>query len=261
MGHPDEIAAAVDHHAVRARFAQRHPVITYLFTPIPLLITLWIAYVAGLAGILSGFASYRDTTWAVQVARVLVHGVAYIPAVVLTLAIAWVAIRSHTRLVWWFSAAGLVALVSGMMMVSLTMPTTPGTGQLQVGLGFPPALSHWPQFLVPLALTAVFAMRAGAKGYQQPRHADRVLASPTGSRPYSDTLFWTRPIRSTCQCLHGYRRAARGLAENRVELLHGPHRARQAVPGLDADRYGSSRQRPLRPNATWHVKPQPPRDG
>ena len=41
------------------------------------------------------------------------------------------------------------------MLVSLRMPTTPGTGQLQIGLGFPPALAHWPQFLIPLALTAI----------------------------------------------------------------------------------------------------------
>jgi hypothetical protein len=131
-------------------------VITYLLVPIPLLIVLWIAYGAGLAGILSGFKSYKDAGWAVQLAGILIYGIAYVPALVLTLAIAWVAIHSRTRIIWWITAAVLVAMVSGMLMISLNMPTTPGTGRLQVGLGFPPALSHWPQMLVPLALTAIF---------------------------------------------------------------------------------------------------------
>jgi hypothetical protein len=54
------------------------------------------------------------------------------------------------------------------MMVSLSIPTTPGTGRLEVGLGFPPSLSHWPQFLIPLALTATFVVYAHRKGNRQP---------------------------------------------------------------------------------------------
>jgi hypothetical protein len=168
LGHPREIAAAADRHESHALFARRHPIITYLLTPIPVLIVLWIAYVAGLAGILSGFESYKDTAWAVQLAGILIHGVAYVPAVALTLVIAWVAIRSRTKVAWWLTAAGLVAIVSGMMMVSLSIPTTPGTGRLEVGLGFPPSLSHWPQFLIPLALTAIFVVYAHRKGNRQP---------------------------------------------------------------------------------------------
>ena len=173
MGTPKQIAAAADRHAPRVLFARRHPIITYLLTPIPLLIVLWIGYVAGLAGILSGFKSFKDTPWAVQLAGVLVHGLAYVPAVVLTAVIAWVAIRSRTRISWWLTAAGLVALVSGMLMVSLRMPTAPGTGSLQVGLGFPPALSNWPQFLIPLALTAIFMAYSRRGAHHQP------LSTPT----------------------------------------------------------------------------------
>ena len=163
LGQPQSSAAAAGQERTRVRFARRHPVITYLVTPIPLLLLLWIAYGAGLAGVLSGFESYRNTGWAVRLAGILIHGIAYVPAVVLTLAIAWVAIRSRTKLAWWVIAAVLVAVVSGMLMVSLNMPTTPGSGRLQVGLGFPPALSHWPQMLVPLALTAIFMAYALSK--------------------------------------------------------------------------------------------------
>lgn len=167
LGHPQEIAAAADRRRLPVRFAQRHPIITYLLTPIPLLILLWIAYLAGLVGILSGFESYKDTAWAVRLAGLLIHSVAYVPAVVLTLAIAHVAVRSRAKVGWWLAAAGLVAIVSGMLMVSLTVPTTPGTGRLEVGMGFPPALSHLPQLLIPLALTAVFVVYARRKGHLQ----------------------------------------------------------------------------------------------
>ncbi len=155
LGLPHDSEVAADLEGGRGRFARRHPAITYLLIPIPLLLLLWVVYGAGLVGILSGFASYKETRWAVQLAAVLIHGIAYVPPVVLTLMIARVAIRSGTRFVWWIAAAVLVAVVSGMLMVSLNMPTTPGSGRLQVGLGFPPALSHWPQMLVPLALTAL----------------------------------------------------------------------------------------------------------
>jgi hypothetical protein len=159
LGQPKEIAAAVDRQAIPVRFARRHPLIMYLLTPIPALLVLWLAYVLGLVGMVNVFESYKDTAWAVQLAVILIHGIAYVPSVALTLLIAWLAIRSQTKVAWWLTGATLVAIVSGMMMVSLSMPTTPGTGRLQIGLGFPPALSHWPQFLIPLALTAICLAR------------------------------------------------------------------------------------------------------
>ena len=163
LGKPAEIAAAAEQHVAHVFFARRHPVITYLLVPIPILAGLWFAYTLGLAGILSGFESFKDRAWAVSAASVLVHGVAYVPAILLTLALAWIAMRSETKITWWLAGSALVALVSGMMMVSLQMPTTPGTGTLQVGVGFPPALAQWPQVVVPLAITLGFAAHAIAK--------------------------------------------------------------------------------------------------
>ena len=54
------------------------------------------------------------------------------------------------------------------MAVTLTMPTTPGTGRLSIGLGFPPQLAHWPQAIIPLVLTGlVMAYDAWRRSRQQ----------------------------------------------------------------------------------------------
>jgi hypothetical protein len=168
MGEPAAIAAAADRPRVPVRFAQRHPLITFLVTPVPLLIVLWIAYGAGTIGVLSGFQAYRGDAWAIRLATLVVHGAAYVPAIVLTSAIAWLAVRSHAKTGWWLTAAGLVALVSSMVVVTLNITPTPGTGTLQFGLGFPPMLNHWPQLAIPLALTALFLLYARRRGYRDP---------------------------------------------------------------------------------------------
>lgn len=160
LGHPQTIAAAAECSRLPVRFARRHPLVTYLIVPVPLLLAFWVAYAAGLIGLANLFDGFRDAPWAVRLAEVLVHGIAYIPTLLLTFGIAWLAMRSQARFGWWCAATVLVALVSGMLMVTLTMPKTPGTGSLQLGLGVPLALAQWPQALLPLGVTAVFMLRA-----------------------------------------------------------------------------------------------------
>ena len=150
LGKPEEVAAAAAVHAPRDKFARRHPIVTFLLLPIPALVLLWTTYTLGLAGLLQLFREYKDADWAVSLIGILIHGLAYVPAVALILLIAWVAVRSRSRIAWWLAASVMVAVVSWLMMVSFSMPTTPGTGQLQVGMGFPPNIACWPQFAVPL---------------------------------------------------------------------------------------------------------------
>jgi hypothetical protein len=106
-----------------------------------------------LAGIFSLCGQYRGAPWAAQAAGILAHGVAYVPAIVLALLLSRVAMRSGTRTAWWLAGAAMIAATSAMVIVSLTMPTTPGTGALNVGLSFPPHWSQWPQAAIPLAVT------------------------------------------------------------------------------------------------------------
>ena len=137
LGQPKEIATAVESHAMPVRFARRHPLITYLLTPIPALIVLWVAYVAGLIGIANAFESYKDAAWAVQLAGILVHGIAYVPPVVLTLVIAWVADSQPDQARLVAHGAPAVAIVSGMMMVSLTHAHHTGHGPATDWPGIP----------------------------------------------------------------------------------------------------------------------------
>ena len=146
----EEIVATTSSHAAPFPFARRHPLVTFLLLPVPALLVSWTCYTLALIGILRLFNDYRSVDWAVTAAGVLIHGLAYVPALALILLIVWLAIRSRTRLVWWVVASALVAFLSSLMIIDFRMPTTPGTGALQVGFGFPPKLDCWPQFAVPL---------------------------------------------------------------------------------------------------------------
>ncbi len=172
LGKPLEVAQAAKEHSPRAKFAFRHPVVTFLVLPIPMLLILWIGYTLSLVGIVNVFKSYKDTNWAVTAATVLIHGLAYVPAIALTLIIAWVALRSQIKTRWGLAASALVAFVSGLLMVTFHVPTTPGTGVLSVGLGFPPDLSRWPQIIVPLAVALACAL------YISHKHRVASLTSP-----------------------------------------------------------------------------------
>lgn len=155
LGSPQDVAAVAKQQISHSFFAQRHPIITFLVFPLPLLAILLVGYTLGLIGLLSGFKSYSDVAWVASIAGVLINGLAYVPAILLTLVIAWIAIRSKTRLTWWLGAAMLIAVVSGLLGVTYRMPTTPGTGVLQVGFGFPPQLAQLPQTVIPLVITSL----------------------------------------------------------------------------------------------------------
>ena len=163
LGHPQEVARAAGKEAAKRPFSQRHPAVTFLVLPIPMLLLLWIGYGLALAGLLSAFESYRHEQWAVTLATMRIHGITYLPAAALTLWIGRIAIRNQTRKTWWILAAALVALVSATLIVGLKLPTTPGTGQLSVGCGFPPPLAQWPQACIPLVLTGIAMVMGGMR--------------------------------------------------------------------------------------------------
>ncbi len=147
----------------RTHFACRHPVWTFLLAPVPSWVVLVVGYVVMLVGVCHMLESLKEIPWALSLAGILFAGAAYVPAAVLTLAVGWLAMRSGARLGWWLTAALLLAVASSLQAVTFRMPTEPGTGSLNIGLGFPPQLAHWPQFVVPLAITAVMIAIASRK--------------------------------------------------------------------------------------------------
>ena len=150
MGTADEIVRSAKANLPESAFARRHPYVTYLVAPVPMLIVSWIAYMAALIGIVNLIKPATIEPWHGRVAGVLISGMAYIPTLVVVLAITWIAARSHSKLRWWLAGALPVALLSALLIVGFQMPTVPGTGRMSVGFALPPGLGQLPQFLIPM---------------------------------------------------------------------------------------------------------------
>jgi len=174
LGSPSQIASAARQVASSLAFSKRHPLVTFVVLPIPMLAVLWVGYAAAIVGILSLFKPDAASPWAGSVVGVLVHGLAYVPAVALTLALGWIAARRHCRISWWLGSVALIAAVAGLLSVAFHMPTTPGTGQFAVGLGIPPALANWPQIMAPIFVAAMITLYMRASQRQQQLDAEHV---------------------------------------------------------------------------------------
>ena len=158
LGSADDIVQSAKANLPTGVFARRHPIVTYLVAPLPLLIVLWVAYVAALIGIVSLVEPSAHVPWHARVAGVLISGLAYVPTLFVVLAITWVAIRSHSKIRWWLAGALPVAILSALLVVSFRMPTTPGTGNFSVGFSLPPQLAQLPQFVIPMLVATAFML-------------------------------------------------------------------------------------------------------
>ncbi len=146
----DDFAQSPKGDMPRAAFAQRHPILTYVVAPLPILVALWVAYLFALIALVSLWKPVSYETWHANVAGVLINGLAYVPSVLVMLAITWTVVRSASKLRWWLIGSLPVVLFSALLVVSFRMPTAPGNGNLSVGLSLPPGLAQVPQFIVPL---------------------------------------------------------------------------------------------------------------
>jgi len=176
LGSPEQIASAAANVARRLSFARKHPVATFIVLPVPALVLLWIAYAAAIVGMLGTFKSFASYAWSAPVASGLIHGMAYVPPVLLTLALGWIAMRRRCAIGWWLGSAALVALFAGLLMVSFRMPTTPGTGLFQVGFGFPPSLANWPQAAIPMILATLVTLYMVRKNHHDALRQDHQTA-------------------------------------------------------------------------------------
>jgi hypothetical protein len=156
LGTADDIVQSAKANLPTGAFARRHPIVTYLVAPLPLLIVLWIAYLAALIGMVSLFKPTVYEPWHARVAGVLISGLAYVPTLLVVLVITWIAIRSQSKVRWWLAGALPVAFLSALLVVSFRMPTAPGTGNLNVGLVLPPSIAQFPQFIVPMLIATAF---------------------------------------------------------------------------------------------------------
>lgn len=172
LGEPTHLAlfAAEQYHA--RSFWGRHPVVTFVLAPLPLLVLCWIATGLGVTGAgktvayicehwlgLSDSNTYPGDHLIAQAGMMV--AVSWLLIVVQPLVVAWllcrIAARNTLNWRWPVAACGILAFVAGCLAVSYRLAVQPHEGQFMVGLSF--ALSpQWmllvflPKFTVAMAI-------------------------------------------------------------------------------------------------------------
>jgi hypothetical protein len=180
LGEPAQLAifAAEQYHA--RSFWGRHPLVTYLLGPLPLLVACFFAY--GLAfwavtSVVSFIGTYllgwTEATFAnpanfIGLQAVLLAFLCWYVTVFPPLTAAWLLCRTYRRnaLDWRWPVAGctLLAIVCGMFQTSYNIATEPNTGQFMLGLDVGTS-SAWllrflPKFAIALAIGLLLIHRA-----------------------------------------------------------------------------------------------------
>ena len=180
LGTADELAEAAVANHQRARFAGRHPLVTFLLAPIPLFVVAWVGFMflgitaARCAPLVLGDA-YEVTGKPVgQWPAVLVWGAfamdcasRLVPQMLVGGLLCYLALRSGRGWRWGMLGCGLVALIAGLTFIQLDLPVEPGNGQLSVGLAMPPRdLWQLAQCAPPLAAGLFVVWRCSGKPAQ-----------------------------------------------------------------------------------------------
>jgi hypothetical protein len=175
LGTREELADRAAAEYRKATFSGRHPILMFLFAPIPALIICWALFLAltflapeGLSFVLGyGLGLIHKPAvewppaflWTVQHLHVLS---AYIPSMLVILLWCRLFRRSGQARCWGFASCLLIALIAGLYFTQMELPTTDTKGKLTLGLCLTssPSWQQLLQFLVPLALGSYFVMRA-----------------------------------------------------------------------------------------------------
>jgi hypothetical protein len=180
FGNPAQLAifAAEQYHA--RSFWGRHPWITYLLAPLPLLVTCWIAFglafwafTYGLAFVGSQIFGWSDETFA-NPADYIWHQAAAITfmrwyvTVLPPLTAAWLLCRTYRRnaLDWRWPIVGciLLAAVAGVFTTSYRIATEPNNGMFMIGFDVGTStdwlLRFLPKFALALGIGLLLIKRA-----------------------------------------------------------------------------------------------------
>ncbi len=162
IGRPERLADAAKHEHAK-NWMGRHPVMMFLFAPIPLTLAAWCAYLA-IGGLLffkilpslgPAFQLEGTTadTWAPSAVwlTLLFHmGLRFLPPAIVAAAVCRWALRSGRGWRWALAACGCVAIIASLFTSALNLPMQPGAGEFSVGFTAPPSLSQLSQCVVPL---------------------------------------------------------------------------------------------------------------
>ncbi|MBX7072018.1 MAG: hypothetical protein K1X71_02630 [Pirellulales bacterium] len=174
IGSCDELATAAAGEFRRRSFFGRHPILTFVVAPIPILMVAWIAFflvafaIAAMLPIALGdnyrFNGRSATEWPAALmytAWSLLFASGVVPPAVAVLLFAGLGRRARIHWSWLVVAGALVAVLAGLFHADLIPPTGPGKGRLAIGFGVGAAtlLSQLPQFLLPMLIAAWAALR------------------------------------------------------------------------------------------------------
>lgn len=181
LGQTDELADAAVANYHSTSFAGRHPVVTFLLAPIPLLVAVWAGFwflgltAAHIAPTVLGdayqFSGKPVSDWPASLVW-WAHGLDYAsrmaPQMLVAGLLCYLALKSGRGWRWGMVGCGLVALVAGLTVTDLNLPLEGGKGRLTLGLALPPQ-SAWQmvQLLPPLAAGLLVLWRFNRKATGQ----------------------------------------------------------------------------------------------
>lgn len=162
LGAPAEVADGAASEYRRARFSRRHPVLVFVVLPILALPLLWAASVLAvvatvkLLGLESGHVVTSDPAWqwANAVVPYFVVGLMVVPIAVAAWFFCRLGARASVSWKWSLVACLLLAVIGGLAMAQLALPTDTSRGSLSFGFGLSmhPSASQLLQFLLPLSI-------------------------------------------------------------------------------------------------------------
>ncbi|QDT47682.1 hypothetical protein Pan258_17180 [Symmachiella dynata] len=148
IGKPEQLAQAAGDEYRRRTWLGRHPILTFLIAPLPLLVLSWILCMLTFVGVgkLAEFLGSGPTgitkSMVSSTTLLLMESAFYIwaaaPFVMSTCLLCWMAQRTARGPKWMLAAGLIVTLVAAAYQSQMALPTQPGNGQLSAGFGFPP---------------------------------------------------------------------------------------------------------------------------
>lgn len=178
LGDLDTLAESFVDRYHNQTFAGRHPFVTFVLAPIPVVLAAWATLLLVLLGVIKlyelGFGEAGKTIAEMSPAVVGMALAMYVaeivvPPAAVALFFAWLAYRGGKGMIWASAATLLVAFAALCFHSGLQFPIEPGKGSYSVGLGFSPRLLLGPQLLQ--MLVPIFAAAFVMIGWQRQRRA------------------------------------------------------------------------------------------
>ncbi len=180
LGEPTHLALfAAEQYQARS-FWGRHPIVTFLLAPLPLLILCWIATMISMTFAGNGISYVCEHWLGISEANVkpgehllaqvgVIVAVSWLLIVMSPLVVAWLLCRIATRNAldwrWPTAACALLAFVAGCLSVSYQLAVQPHEGQFMIGLSFAQSAewiltSFLPKFAIALGIGLLLVKRA-----------------------------------------------------------------------------------------------------